>query len=120
MTSYILIIKGNQESALGNPIGYYSMTHRGKWVDKRAIRYLAWKRFVVHCWIMKFGNLPKFKPGAEIRLNVHCSFKNERHFDPENVRKGISDALFKNDKHVWGTVTFNHSEPAGVRIEICE
>ena len=122
MSSYILEIRGNQEDPLGNPMGYYSTTHRGKWVDPRALKYTAWKRHVVECWLEKFGKYPDFKRNGNYQLNVTCYFKNEIHYDPENVRKGISDSIFHTgDKHVWGSVDFEHGvKKPGVRIEVIE
>lgn len=120
MSYYILEIRGNQEDPLnGNPIPCLRVTQRSIW-SKPAKRYNAWKKYVVGCWIEKFGERPDFNSFGEHRLNVHCRFKGERHGDPTNIRRGIEDALFKNDKHVFGTVTFNHGEPPGVRIEVIE
>ena len=118
---YELTIRGNQEDPKnGNPIAYYSTTRRGKFKDERAIRYNAWKNYVVICWLEKFGKAPGFTAGACYRLDVDCFFRNETHADPENVRKGIQDSLFDNDKHVWGTVRYYHGPVPGVWIRVEE
>ena len=120
MSSYILEIRGNQEDPLkGNPIPCARMTQRSKW-SKAARRYLAWKKYVVGCWIEKFGERPFFPPDRYYRLNVEIVFRGERHGDPTNIRRGVEDALFSQDKHVSGNVEFEHGQKPGVVIEVIE
>jgi len=115
-----LTIRGNQEDPKqGNPIPYERTTQGSHW-DPRKKRYAAWKRYVVGCWLEQFGDIPKFKNGSSYRLDVDCFFKNETHGDPENVRKGIQDSLFLNDKHVWGSVRYWHGPIPGVKIRVKE
>jgi len=120
MASYILEIRGNQEDPFnGNPIPCLRMTQKSKW-SKKAKRYLAWKKYVVGCWIEQFGEKPMFSSAKKYRLNVDIRFRGERHGDPTNIRRGIEDALFQNDKHVAGYVEFDHQSIPGVRIEVIE
>jgi len=119
--SYELTIRGNQEDPkYGNPIPYCRMTQRSKFKSKTAKRYLAWKEYVQECWLEAFGKGSNFPSGGCYRLNVDCYFRSENHGDPENVRKGIQDALFADDKHVWGTVRFYHGRIPGVTIWVDE
>jgi len=61
-------------------------------------------------WIEKYHRPPEFLEGEAYRLDVVCYFKGEVHGDPENCRKAVQDALFSNDKHIWGLVSFAHTK----------
>ena len=105
-----LFIRGNQENPKqGNPIPYHRMTQRSKWT-KAAQRYLAYKNYIVQHALEAGLKIDKLKRNGCYQLDVVCMFRGENHGDPENVRKGIQDALFQiaGDKHVWGQVTFAH------------
>ena len=82
---------------------------------KTAIRrYFAYKdRVHIAAWAKRVDPEPKGKT----YLNVMIYFRNRRHADPENVRKGIQDAIFSKDKMVAGGVDFDydHENP---RVEI--
>ena len=119
MSSYILEIRGNQEDPNGNPIPCLRVTGKSLWT-KQGKRYAAWKRYVIGCWVEKFGERPLFPPGKYHRLNVKITFCGERHGDPTNIRRGIEDCLFVQDKHVAGGVEFEHGAIPGVRIEVIE
>lgn len=104
------MIEGSIDDTEGNPVPYERMTQRGKFKDPRDARYLAWLTYVRQCWMVQVGQeLPQERDG-HYRLDVHCYFAGERHADPDNVRKGIQDALFGGcgDKHVTGEVTCQH------------
>jgi len=127
LKSWDLVIYGNQEDPKeGNPIPYYRMTQKSKWKDKYAKRYNAWKKYVQQCWLEKFGKYPDFEPTGTYQLNVFCHFMaygpdvHDGHGDPDNIRKGIQDALFESDCHIWGTVYFTHDTIPGVSIEVKE
>jgi len=107
--SWGLVITGNQEDPCGNPIPYERMTQRNKWLPRNK-RYFSWKRYIIESWIEKYYRPPDFLAGVAYRLDVKCYFKGEAHADPENIRKGVQDALFSNDKHIWGLVSFAHTE----------
>jgi Endodeoxyribonuclease RusA len=110
---YELTIAGNHVDPKGNPIPYYRMTQASKWEDPAAKRYLAWKKYVQQCWLEKFHRYPQFGAGR-YRLDVTCYFTTTKnggncsHGDPENVRKGVQDALFAQDQHVVGSVDYHH------------
>jgi hypothetical protein len=103
-------IHGNQENPKGNPIPYHRTTQRAKWKDPGARRYAAWKKFVQQHALEAGLKIEKLKKDGHYRLDVTCFFVGEAHADAENIRKGISDALFEiaGDKHVWGLVVFAH------------
>lgn len=124
---YQFEIHGNQENPKGNPIPYHRTTQRAKWRDPAARRYAAWKKFVQQHALEAGLNIGKLEKNGNYRLDVVCGFIGENHGDPENVRKGIQDALFEiaGDKHVWGFVGFAHNSKAdkenifpGVSIEL--
>lgn len=109
----VFFIAGNHEDPKnGNPIGYYRMTQRSKHVDPAAKRYQAWQRYVQQLALEAGLRFAKLQKNGTYELNVICWFKDQpgtcRHADPENVRKGIQDALFQGagDQHVWGMVMF--------------
>lgn len=108
--SYYLRIEGNHENPVGNPIPYERMTARGKFVRRDAKRYIGWIDFVQKQWLSQVkAPLPSSK-NFYWQLDVMIGFKGEHHADPDNVRKGVQDALFKlsGDKHVSGSVNFTH------------
>ena len=116
--TWSLVISGNQEDPYGNPIPYERMTQRSKWKPRNK-RYFRWKLYITQCWLAKYGRPPKFNPGETYRLDVVCFFKGEVHADCENIRKGVQDALFSNDKHIWGFVSFAHTEKRpGISITV--
>ena len=109
---HVLVIHGNHENPQGNPIPYERMTQRGKFVRHDAQRYLAWVKFVQLQWQLQVKEpLPAVKNGS-YRIDVLCCFKGEAHADPDNIFKGLVDAICKNcgDKHVAGSVTFTHTK----------
>jgi len=86
---------------------------------KTAIRrYFAYKDQVhVAAWEKRVDPEPKEK----VFLNVMIYFRNRKHADPENVRKGIQDAIFKKDRLVAGSVDFGYDQAnPRVKIEIIE
>jgi len=106
----------------GDPVPYTRMTQgqvklmripdsrispAGKKVKDKIKRYFTWKEFVnAHTLSLHFERSPKTK----IFLNVMCYFKNKAHADPENIRKGIQDAIFEQDKMVAGAVDFDYDK----------
>ncbi len=102
MKTYELTLLGNQEDPEGNPIPYFRQTQRSTWT-KGARRYNAWKGFVQEEFCKKFDGVRLGKPIPGIprgRLSVDIEFRGEQHGDPDNVAKGLLDALFKNDKEM--------------------
>lgn len=107
-------------TVLGNPVPYKRMTqgqvklmripyHKLRLASVKVVdgikRYLDYKDIVRYSAIKeKFERAPKEK----VYLHVMIYFKNKAHGDPENVRKGIQDALFEQDKYVAGSVDFDY------------
>lgn len=97
------ILTGNQEDMVGNPIPYHRTTQRSYW-NKGSRRYQSWKTFVrQQYWLQTKKRISDDKPFDKSfcgRLEITIEFRGENHADPDNIVKGIADALFENDKHV--------------------
>jgi hypothetical protein len=110
------IIAGNQEDKTGNPIPYHRTTQRSFW-NQASKRYHAWKEFVrSQYWLQTAKRLRNDKPyykEARGRLEVKIAFKGENHADPDNIAKGILDALFENDKHMDVSTSHTCKNPQG-------
>lgn len=109
-------IYGNQENPEGNPIPYHRSTQGAKWNPEHK-RYLAWKTFVAR-EAKNAGLVPELTNEAKIyyarhntpphpvqgnphgRVEANIFFGNEAHADPDNIVKGILDAVFRSDKHI--------------------
>lgn len=78
-------------------VGYYTTGKEPNW--SRLKEYQAWKDHVRDAAFP----MPKATATKPVRVDVWCYFSNGTHADPENVRKGIVDALFPGgDKYVYG------------------
>jgi hypothetical protein len=91
----------------GNAVPYKRMTQAEARIrNKPGIkRYLDWKDMIAsstnHLAFMR-------APQEKVYLYVHVYFRDKRHGDPENVRKGIQDAMYVQDKLVAGCVDFGY------------
>jgi Holliday junction resolvase RusA-like endonuclease len=83
-------------------------------VKMRLARYFSYKQFVWHCAARRRFNR---KPESKVFLNCMIYFSSRRHGDPDNIRKGIQDALYENDKYVAGKVDFFY-DPTDPRVEV--
>jgi len=115
-------ILGNQEDPNGHPVPYERSTQRGQWLP-RVKRYNAWKRYVAESFIKSIREeLPISKGNTVIDVNglgkpivskakahmeVFMVFRNKRHADPDNIWKGIADALFQNDNKLVGSFDYS-------------
>lgn len=78
-------------------VGYYTKGKTPNWT--RLKEYNAWKDHVRE----HAPPIPQAGPEHPVRVDVWCYFASGTHPDPENVRKGIVDALFPNgDRWVFG------------------
>lgn len=123
---------------LGTPVPYLRMTqgearlakiplHRVRphmrEKHRRIRRYFDWKEYVCACALgKKYNPAPKAdrkdpRARGKTYLNVVVYFGTGVHGDPENVRKGIQDALFEDDKYVAGSVDFGY-DPGNPRCEV--
>lgn len=120
-------IQGNQENPIGNPLGYHRTTQRGKY-GKANVRYYKWLMHVRSAFIKanaQKGNemIPlskKDKPiesgSSKVYLHTKIYFHNNSRSDPDNVQKGIADALFVNDKNVAGSYDFELAEDKAGKV----
>lgn len=120
----------------GDPVGYISKPYANRksrrggpwWLYSRSgiavkiRRYIAYANETVLRCKNECGRLPV--PGtktAQVRIDVFPVFANGVHPDPENVRKGIVDALYYDrggDKYVWGLTGFARYDPDNPRVEV--
>jgi Holliday junction resolvase RusA-like endonuclease len=120
-------IYGNQENPKGNPIGYHRTTQGSFW-NKGSKRYYEWKHHVVNAYLeetkTQLGKSEKpINLGvAKAYLHTMIYYATNARPDPDNVQKGIADALFVNDKSVAGSYDFamdKKNPRVEVSIEIC-
>lgn len=125
------VVKGNQDDWHGNPIPYTRVVKRALWLPE-AKRYNAWKSYVRRsfygeypAYLMRAGNtlltdLQPFKTSSasKARMDVRIFWMNGIHGDPDNIFKGLADALFKNDKFLDGSFESNYSSDGKGRVEI--
>lgn len=52
------------------------------------------------------------------RMDIKIAWANEHHGDPDNIFKGIADALFYDDKHLAGSFEFEHGKDGKVEVNI--
>lgn len=98
-------------------VGYYT---QGATPNRtRLSEYHTWKD---HVRLHAPPPLLRLRPvdeASRVRLDVVCYFATRTHADPENVRKGIVDALFpRGDKWVYGSHDHPHYDPAHPRVEV--
>ncbi|MEF2278549.1 hypothetical protein V3W47_09550 [Deinococcus sp. YIM 134068] len=98
-------------------VGYYT---QGATPNRTRLgEYHTWKD---HVRLHAPPPLLRLRPVDEVsrvRLDVVCYFATRTHADPENVRKGIVDALFpRGDKWVYGSHDHPHYDPAHPRVEV--
>ena len=91
----------------GPAVGYYTRGARPNWT--RMKQYHHYRDHVVRC-----AQIAGLRPpltaseASRLRIDVRLHSKGRVHPDPENIRKGVVDALFyragKSDRYVWGTL----------------
>ena len=95
-------------------VGYYTKGKVPNW--SRMQEYHAWKD---HVRAQVQGELPVPTREAPVRVDVTCWFPTRGGSDPENVRKGIVDALFPDgDRWVYGYHHHPLHDPANPRVEV--
>jgi Holliday junction resolvase RusA-like endonuclease len=124
-------VKGNNENWHGNPIPYMRVVGRALWLPK-ARRYSAWKTYV-RKWF--YSDYPEYlmhagkkilidvqpfttSSASKARMDIKIFWMNGIHGDPDNIFKGIADALFKNDKFLDGSFESHYSQDGKGRVEI--
>lgn len=87
------------------------------------MRYSEWKNHVVAAYIDAGGivNAVGYKPlstgKAKHFLKTMSYFANDKRPDPDNVQKGIADAIFQDDKYVAGSYDFDFDKE-NPRVEV--
>lgn len=122
---YEFTIWGNQEGP-GNPIPYHRTTQRARFTPEHR-RYEAWKNHVVAAFLrgthyhQKHIGTKPIKHAGKARLDAMIYWHDNTHGDPDNILKGINDALFVNDKRVACSVDFvdpDKKSPEIARVEV--
>lgn len=128
------IIRGNQEKPDGNPIPYCRITAASKF-RKDSMRYYKWKEFVCAEFItatfgtnfagileaIRVKNRQKpieLEKGQKAIMDLTIYWKDEKHGDPDNIFKGIADALFQDDKNLDGSFKSSVSGKGSVYVKI--
>lgn len=122
----------------GDPVGKIKLTRGQQWT-KTAQNYAGYKEVVQKCiqpsLVAAAVDLRETDPkklqkgerylkpissnAEKIYLRTIIHFRNETHPDPSNVLETIADAIFVNDKHVFGEFDFDHNaDIVGVEVTI--
>jgi hypothetical protein len=103
----------------GKPVPYLRMTQgqvklmripdsrlrpAGLRIKQRIRTYLAYKDLVFKC---SMGQAIHRAPKKKVFMDVMIYFSTGRRGDPENIRKGIQDAIYRQDRMVAGAVDFD-------------
>lgn len=117
-------IKGNPDDIEGNPVPYVRVVGRALWLPK-AKKYHAWKEYVRSIFYREY---PEFKfesaqplttkISARAKMSIVIYWVNGIHADPDNVFKGIADALFQNDKFLDGSFESHYAPDGKGRVEV--
>jgi hypothetical protein len=94
----------------GNAVPYTRMTQAEARMRtyRKVVRYLDWKRKIVISSTPYVLSHYHPAPKEKVYVYVHIYFRDKRHGDPDNVYKGIVDALYTQDKYVAGCVDFGY------------
>lgn len=130
MRTIFFIIKGNHTDPFGNAFPKLKMTGKQSWTPK-AQSYVMWKHFVRKQYIdalrledpaeakiaerntMITGKPIVLDKNQSARMDLVISWKNDAHGDPENIFGSIADALFHNDKNLYGSFSPLEGRTAG-------
>lgn len=108
---------------LGPPVGY--TIQLGRFANnKKKFKYVAYKKLVQE-YAAHFMALPlqARHAGEPIKITTHAYFVNGVHPDPENVHKGVKDALFYGgggcgDKYTGGSYSPPLYDPENPRVTV--
>jgi len=112
----------------GEPCGYYAQAARSIWKmspkqRERAQKYRSYQEKVI-LYARQAGITVPLKASSEncLSINTAAYFSDGRFCDPENVRKGITDALFKGagkaDRWTGGAFSVPMFDKATPRVEV--
>ncbi len=125
-------IRGNQEDPSGNAVPYVRSTRGALWRPEGK-RYAAWKGFVQGAFLDSLE--PKGKGIAQVAIVHHGKpiillnnqkavmdmaiyWRNGAHGDPDNIFKGIADALFLQDRNLDGSFQSSKDDQGKGRVEV--
>lgn len=112
-------ITGNPQDPTGNPKPKIRKTRAQSWTP--AVReYIRWKQYVQAALIDALQKINREAARDAARniaavgkplvlgdrlafMDIEISWKGNAHGDPENIFGSIADALFYNDKHLYGS-----------------
>lgn len=117
-------IKGNPDDIEGNPVPYVRVVGRALWLP-RAKKYHAWKQYVREIFHREYPEYPlgeeqplTTKASVQALLAINIYWADGVHADPDNIFKGLADALFKNDKFLDGSFQSHHASDGKGRVEV--
>lgn len=119
-------IKGNPDDIEGNPVPYVRVVTNALWLPK-AKKYHAWKQYVRSIFFRQYpehsvqiDEIQPFttKASQKSRMDIKIFWANGIHADPDNVFKGIADALFKNDKFLDGSFESCYAPDCKGRVDV--
>jgi len=128
--THTFTIIGNYKDPEGNPIPYQRLTQMTKRYA-RGEKYATWKAYVAKSFIdsldwseqnaheqnIAFTEKPIVLENHETaRVEIEICFKGQAHGDPDNVLKGIIDALFADDKYCDGATSSTFGTRQGLVI----
>lgn len=86
--------KSGRHYHVGDVQGRPALTHRGKWTQQ-ATAYVTWARRVEWAAFRAgFMSVPLPTSSRHGRVDIACFFRRGHNPEPENVRKGVVDALY--------------------------
>ncbi len=111
----------------GDPFGHVAATAYSKNYSKQYAKFIKYAKFVRYCAIEAGIRLPlNADISNPLLIKTFSYFRDRRHCDPENVRKGICDALFYdpvqkkkgNDKYTAGYFPPPRYDPDNPRVVV--
>ena len=126
-------IYGKQDDIKANPIPYHRTTQGSKWLPA-ARRYSEWKSLVQTKFLIsivykdrKFYEQTLLYHKKPIKLpekerafmEIKIYWADDNHGDPDNIFKGIADALFVDDNNLYGSFLRGYEDkPTGPKVEV--
>ena len=114
-----------------NPVPYKRTTQKMKFT-KDYKKYLEWKTLLADAFCTANPKAPKriIRRGKNWHavpelcgayfVETIAIYKDKTHGDTDNVAKGVLDALFKNDKYVSGSYSYEYADKGGIKVKIYE
>lgn len=131
---YQFVIQGNPDDPNGNPMPKLKLTKGQHW-HPRVKKYVAWRGHVQESFLRELSlsgdilyhevckaiamNLRPLQTSKQnkMTMDIVIHWKNDAHGDPENVFGSIADALFDQDKFLYGSFAEGDSRGEG-KVEV--